>query len=152
MRNLVPRFGKRDVTSFMDLTYMDYLLTKKKVNLPRVIIRHMAYVINMPNHELPFGELLTRIFEAFSVPLNYKKGEYPKRLWEKYYDALSDEGPVEAPDVVILAAPEVPVVLTTPAVQQTMKRTPAGVDPSGPSGSMSDFDLVHLQDEFAKAP
>ncbi|GAB2266859.1 hypothetical protein Dimus_001847 [Dionaea muscipula] len=78
-RNLVPRFGKRDVTSFMDLTYMDYLLTKKKANFPRVIIRHMAYVINVSNHELPYGELLTRIFEAFSVPLNYKKGEDPKR-------------------------------------------------------------------------
>ncbi|GAB2299086.1 hypothetical protein Dimus_033157 [Dionaea muscipula] len=79
MKNLIPYFGKRDVTSFMDLTYMDYLLTKKKVNLPRVIIRHMAYVINVPNHELPYGEFLTRIFEAFSVPLNYKKGEDIKR-------------------------------------------------------------------------
>ncbi|GAB2268490.1 hypothetical protein Dimus_003447 [Dionaea muscipula] len=39
----------------------------------------MAYVINVPNHELPYGELLTRIFEAFNVPLNYKKGEDPKR-------------------------------------------------------------------------
>ncbi|GAB2278425.1 hypothetical protein Dimus_013109, partial [Dionaea muscipula] len=38
----------------------------------------MAYVINVPNHEMPYGELLTRIFEAFHVPLNYKKGEDPK--------------------------------------------------------------------------
>ncbi|GAB2273104.1 hypothetical protein Dimus_007911, partial [Dionaea muscipula] len=30
MKNLVPHFGKMDVTSFMDLIYMDYLLTKKK--------------------------------------------------------------------------------------------------------------------------
>ncbi|GAB2273020.1 hypothetical protein Dimus_007832 [Dionaea muscipula] len=79
MKNLVPRFGKKDVTSFMDLTYMEYLLTRRKINLPRVIIRHMAYVINVPNHELPYGELLTRIFEAFHVPLNHKKGEDPKR-------------------------------------------------------------------------
>ncbi|GAB2281934.1 hypothetical protein Dimus_016495 [Dionaea muscipula] len=71
--NLVPRFGKRDVTSFMDLAYMDYLLTKKKVNLPRVIIRHMSYVINVPNHELSYGELLTIIFEAFSVPIKERK-------------------------------------------------------------------------------
>ncbi|GAB2276094.1 hypothetical protein Dimus_010834 [Dionaea muscipula] len=84
MKNLVPRFGKRDVTGFMDLTYMDYLLTKKKVNLPRVIIRHMAYVIKVPNHELPYSELLTRIFEAFNVPLNHKKGEDPKRY--DYFD------------------------------------------------------------------
>ncbi|GAB2283995.1 hypothetical protein Dimus_018476 [Dionaea muscipula] len=79
MKNLVPRFGKRDITSFMDLTYMDYLLLRREINLPRVIIRHMAYVINVPNHELPYGELLTRIFEAFHMPLNYKKGEDPKR-------------------------------------------------------------------------
>ncbi|GAB2284034.1 hypothetical protein Dimus_018516 [Dionaea muscipula] len=78
MKNLVPRFGKRDITSFMDLTYMDYLLSRRKINLPRVIIRHMTYVINVPNHELPYGELLTRIFEAFHVPLNYMKGEDPK--------------------------------------------------------------------------
>ncbi|GAB2273202.1 hypothetical protein Dimus_008005 [Dionaea muscipula] len=27
MKNVVPRFGKRDTTSFMDLTYMDHLMT-----------------------------------------------------------------------------------------------------------------------------
>ncbi|GAB2294781.1 hypothetical protein Dimus_028974 [Dionaea muscipula] len=70
---------------------------------------------------------------------------------EKFYDALSDEGPVEVPDVVVPAAPEVPVMLTTPAIQQTMKRTSTGVDPSGPSGSMLDFDLFHLEAEFARA-
>ncbi|GAB2285720.1 hypothetical protein Dimus_020158 [Dionaea muscipula] len=79
MKNLVPRFGKRDITSFMDLAYMGYLLSRRKINLPRVIIRHMEYMINVPNHELPYGELLTRIFEAFHVPLNSKKGEDPKR-------------------------------------------------------------------------
>ncbi|GAB2266134.1 hypothetical protein Dimus_001156, partial [Dionaea muscipula] len=30
MKNLVPRFGKRDITSFMDLTYMDYLLSRRE--------------------------------------------------------------------------------------------------------------------------
>ncbi|GAB2297766.1 hypothetical protein Dimus_031852, partial [Dionaea muscipula] len=78
MKNLVPRFGKRDITSIMDLTYMDYLLSRRKIDLPRVIIRHMSYVINVPNHELPYGELLSRIYEAFHVPLNCKKGEDPK--------------------------------------------------------------------------
>ncbi|GAB2278801.1 hypothetical protein Dimus_013475 [Dionaea muscipula] len=39
----------------------------------------MAYVINVPNHELPYREILTRIFKAFHVPLNYKKGKDPKR-------------------------------------------------------------------------
>ncbi|GAB2273461.1 hypothetical protein Dimus_008253 [Dionaea muscipula] len=219
MKNLVPHFGKRYVTSFMDLTYMDYLLIKKKVSLPIVIIRHMAYVINVSNYELPYGELLTRIFEAFSVPLNHKKGEDPKRydffeetflnmsqlkredgVWwlglganrrrdddeapaenvenvemnegeavqqdfdwvqveedaelqgknklRKKLRKVKIQGPVEAPDVVVPAAPEVSVVLTTPVVQQAMKRTSTGVDPSGTSGSTLDFDLLHLQAEF----
>ncbi|GAB2278586.1 hypothetical protein Dimus_013264 [Dionaea muscipula] len=59
----------------MDLTYMDYLITRKLVNLPRVIKRHMGYVINTPRHELPYGQLLTRIFHAFDVPLNDKEDE-----------------------------------------------------------------------------
>ncbi|GAB2302034.1 hypothetical protein Dimus_036059, partial [Dionaea muscipula] len=44
MKNVVPRFGKRDTTNFIDLTYMDHLLTGRKVNLSRVMLRHMAYV------------------------------------------------------------------------------------------------------------
>ncbi|GAB2303251.1 hypothetical protein Dimus_037246 [Dionaea muscipula] len=202
---------------------------------PSIDVRHMAYVISVPHHELPYRELITRILNTFDVPLDDKEGEEPKRydffketfltmsqsqrengVWwldlganrrrddyeapaenvenvemdeeeaaqqdfyrvqveeevefqgeeqtekeaekgensgfgEKFFDALSDEGPVEAPDVVVPTAPEVSVVLTTPTVQQTTKRTSTGVNPSGPSGSMLDFDLIHLQDEFAGA-
>ncbi|GAB2289924.1 hypothetical protein Dimus_024223 [Dionaea muscipula] len=46
MKNVVPRFGKRDTTSFMDLTYMDHLVSGRKINFPRVMMRHMAYVIS----------------------------------------------------------------------------------------------------------
>ncbi|GAB2276611.1 hypothetical protein Dimus_011329 [Dionaea muscipula] len=35
MKNVALRFGKRDSTSFMDLTYMDHLFTRRLVNLPR---------------------------------------------------------------------------------------------------------------------
>ncbi|GAB2292807.1 hypothetical protein Dimus_027041 [Dionaea muscipula] len=68
----------------MDPTYMDYLLTRKLVNLPRVIIRHMAYIINVPHHEFPYGELLTRVFEAFEVSLDDKEGEEPVKT--NHYD------------------------------------------------------------------
>ncbi|GAB2281686.1 hypothetical protein Dimus_016257 [Dionaea muscipula] len=53
MKNIVPGFGKRDTSSFMDLTYMDHLMTRRSVNLPRVMMRHMSYVISMKDHELP---------------------------------------------------------------------------------------------------
>ncbi|GAB2292626.1 hypothetical protein Dimus_026863 [Dionaea muscipula] len=79
MKNVVPRFGKRDTSSFMDLTYMDHLMTRRLVNLPRVMMRHMSYVISMKNHELPYGDWLTMVFEEFGVPLVDKKGEEQKR-------------------------------------------------------------------------
>ncbi|GAB2288660.1 hypothetical protein Dimus_022980 [Dionaea muscipula] len=79
MKIMVPRFGKRDTTSFMDLTYMDHLVSGRKINLPRVMMRHMAYVISVKDHELPYGDWMTMVFEAFGVPLVDKKGEEPKR-------------------------------------------------------------------------
>ncbi|GAB2302830.1 hypothetical protein Dimus_036825, partial [Dionaea muscipula] len=82
---LVPRFGKRDTSSFIDLTYMDHLMSRRLVNLPRVMIRHMSYVISMKDHELPYGDWLTMAFQAFGVPLVDKKGEEPKR-----YDFFED--------------------------------------------------------------
>ncbi|GAB2299549.1 hypothetical protein Dimus_033614, partial [Dionaea muscipula] len=79
MKNVVPRFGKRDTSSFMDLTYMDHLMARRLVNPPRVMMRHMSYVIFMKDHELLYGDWLTIVFEAFRVPLVDKKGEEPKR-------------------------------------------------------------------------
>ncbi|GAB2266677.1 hypothetical protein Dimus_001672 [Dionaea muscipula] len=79
MKNVVLRFRKRDTSSFMDLTYMDHLMSRRLVNLPRVMMRHMSYVISMKDHELPYGDWLTMVFEEFGVPLVDKKGEEPKR-------------------------------------------------------------------------
>ncbi|GAB2272756.1 hypothetical protein Dimus_007575 [Dionaea muscipula] len=78
MKNVAPRFGKRDTTNFMDLTYMDHLLTRRLVNLPRVMLKHMTYVISVENHELSYGDWLIMVFEAFYVPLVDKLGEEPK--------------------------------------------------------------------------
>ncbi|GAB2283855.1 hypothetical protein Dimus_018341 [Dionaea muscipula] len=85
MKNVIPRFGKRDTSSFMDLTYMDHLMARRLVNLPRVMMRHMSYVISMKDHELPYEDWLTMVFEAFGVPLVVKKGEEPKK-----YDFFED--------------------------------------------------------------
>ncbi|GAB2279129.1 hypothetical protein Dimus_013784 [Dionaea muscipula] len=73
------KFGKRDTTSYIDLIYMDQLTSRRLVNLPRVMMRHMSYVISMKDHELPYGDWLTRVFKAFDVPLIDKQGEEPKR-------------------------------------------------------------------------
>ncbi|GAB2271508.1 hypothetical protein Dimus_006344 [Dionaea muscipula] len=58
---------------------------QEKDKSPRVMIRHMSYVISMKDHELPYGDWLTLVFEAFGVPLVIKKGEEPKK-----YDFFED--------------------------------------------------------------
>ncbi|GAB2302968.1 hypothetical protein Dimus_036962, partial [Dionaea muscipula] len=45
----------------------------------------MAYVISVKEHELPYGDWMTMIFDAFDVPLVDKQGEEPKR-----YDYLEE--------------------------------------------------------------
>ncbi|GAB2302373.1 hypothetical protein Dimus_036387, partial [Dionaea muscipula] len=77
--NVVPRFGKRDTSRFMNLTYMDHLMTRTLVSLPKVMMRHMSYVISMKDHELSYGDWLTMVFEEFGVSLVDKKGAEPKR-------------------------------------------------------------------------
>ncbi|GAB2276159.1 hypothetical protein Dimus_010895 [Dionaea muscipula] len=52
---------------------------KRRINLPRVMMRHMTYVISVKDHELPYGDWMTMVFEAFGVPLVNKKVEEPKR-------------------------------------------------------------------------
>ncbi|GAB2284301.1 hypothetical protein Dimus_018762 [Dionaea muscipula] len=36
----------------MDLGYMDHLAARRLVNLPRVMMRHISYVISIKDHEL----------------------------------------------------------------------------------------------------
>ncbi|GAB2294869.1 hypothetical protein Dimus_029062 [Dionaea muscipula] len=59
----------------------------KYLNLPRLMIKHIAYVISVPHQELPYGELLTRVFDAFKVPLDDKEGDEPVRtdFYEKTF-------------------------------------------------------------------
>ncbi|GAB2266198.1 hypothetical protein Dimus_001222, partial [Dionaea muscipula] len=60
-----------------------------------------------------------------------------------------DDVDVQVPNMAA-PAPTVPETPVQPSVQQK-KKTDTGVDPLGPSGSMLDFDLLHLQAEFARA-
>ncbi|GAB2296529.1 hypothetical protein Dimus_030641, partial [Dionaea muscipula] len=57
MKNVIPRFGKRDTSSFLDLTYMDHIMARRLVNRPRVMRRHMSYVISMKDHESLYARL-----------------------------------------------------------------------------------------------
>ncbi|GAB2275999.1 hypothetical protein Dimus_010742, partial [Dionaea muscipula] len=65
MKNMVPHFGKRDTISYMDLIYMDH--------------KEVGESAQVKDHELPYGDWMTMVFEAFRVPLVNKKGEEPKK-------------------------------------------------------------------------
>ncbi|GAB2278605.1 hypothetical protein Dimus_013283 [Dionaea muscipula] len=95
MKNIVPRFGKRDITSFMDLTYMDHLVNRRRINALRVMMRHMAYVISVKDHELPYGDWMTMVFEAFGVPLVNKKGSGENRRRDDAVDVPEGEAEEE---------------------------------------------------------
>ncbi|GAB2266456.1 hypothetical protein Dimus_001464 [Dionaea muscipula] len=187
MKNVVPRFGKRDTISYMDLIYMDHLIARRFVNLPRVMIRHMSYVISVKDHELPYGDWLTMVFEEFGVPLVDKKGEEPKRRRDNEIEALAEEVhkeeevqtadfdweamideavvqgesgsddqffdtqvDVEEPVTKSLVAPAFPAS-PGDSTNQQKEQTPAGVDPSGPSGHIPESVMIKLQAEFERA-
>ncbi|GAB2265919.1 hypothetical protein Dimus_000950 [Dionaea muscipula] len=201
--NVVPRFGKRDTTSFMDLTYMDHILTRRLVNLPRVMLRHMAYVISVENHELPYGDWLTMVFEAFNIggirrddeeeevnneaPAenmeNEKVNEEEEVQQDFDWEAVIDEVEIENQEAKIQGkqfvdkeaevegsgsgekffdvvdeersdeAPAVPAFPASPADSLTTQKakTAAGVDPSGPVGSIPNSDFQRLQAELKRA-
>ncbi|GAB2279139.1 hypothetical protein Dimus_013794 [Dionaea muscipula] len=44
------------------------------------MMRHMSYVISVKDHELPYGDWLTMVFEAFGVPLVETIGEEMRKL------------------------------------------------------------------------
>ncbi|GAB2274040.1 hypothetical protein Dimus_008809 [Dionaea muscipula] len=66
MKNVIPRFGKRDTSKLHGFDIYGSLNGKE-------------------DHELPYGDWLALVFEAFGVPLVIKKGEDPKK-----YDFFED--------------------------------------------------------------
>ncbi|GAB2288102.1 hypothetical protein Dimus_022446 [Dionaea muscipula] len=126
MKNVVPRFRKRDTTSYIDLIYMDHIVSRRLVNLPRVMMRHMSYVISVKDHELPLC------------------GENRRRDDEKV-------APAEAEAVA--EAPAVPAFPASPGDLTNQQKEPEalGVDPSGLSGHIPDYVMSKLQADFERA-
>ncbi|GAB2273719.1 hypothetical protein Dimus_008499 [Dionaea muscipula] len=118
--------------------------------------RFIHFLVMKNDHELPYGDWLTLIFEAFGVPSVIKKGEEPKKydffedtfltMWgigvgEKFYDVEEEaQGSPELPD-------EIPAEATPSSAQQKDKDI-AGVDPSGLTGREAEF--LKFQAEFER--
>ncbi|GAB2298042.1 hypothetical protein Dimus_032120, partial [Dionaea muscipula] len=154
MKNVVPRFGKRDTSSFLDLTYMDHLMSRRLVNLPRVMIRHMSYVISMKDHELPYGDWLTMAPEEEAE--EEEEGNKAEFDLETVIDEATVEGESGSDDQFYDAQVEVeepgtetPAATTRGSAQQKEQES-SGVDPSCPTGRIPEAVMTKLQAEFER--
>ena len=67
--NVVPKHGHYGQVSTMDNFVIYRSATMDPLNLNYIILREMAYIRNHKNRSLPYGALLTKIFEYFGVSL-----------------------------------------------------------------------------------
>jgi len=70
IKNIIPRGQGRNMADAMDQCFIDLIDREEQINLPAIMIRHIARIANTSReHYLGHGFLLTRIFEHFGVKL-----------------------------------------------------------------------------------
>ncbi|GAB2272533.1 hypothetical protein Dimus_007356 [Dionaea muscipula] len=140
----------------MDLTYMDHLMARRLVNLPRVMMRHMSYVISMKDHELPY-----EIGSLWFLRHSRRRGRKRRRKsigfdWEAVIDEVAIEGESGSGEKFYDAedenqgSPEVQEEIPKKCsiFTQEEDKEPSGVDPSGPTGREAEF--LKFQAEFER--
>lgn len=70
------------MTSFLNLTLMELLDTKVRIDLPRLILNHMQRVLleEVNRHALPYQFWLTPIFEDFGVSVQMWSSQTTKDI------------------------------------------------------------------------
>ena len=68
---ILPRGHQRHIASIRDMGLMNALECKERIDWSTLIIKHLARIVDpkLGSHQLAFGNLLTRVFDAFEVPL-----------------------------------------------------------------------------------
>ena len=62
---VLPRMGNTNVMTEVDQMVMFYLMTRRKINLVRLILDYMLFAIDEERRShaaMPYGMLLTRVF------------------------------------------------------------------------------------------
>ncbi|KAG5604914.1 hypothetical protein H5410_026406 [Solanum commersonii] len=70
-KGVLPRGHRRHIASFRDMGIANALERKEPIDWPSLMIKHIARISDpqLGSHQLAFGNLLTRVFTAFGVPL-----------------------------------------------------------------------------------
>ena len=75
IKNVIPRGQGCNLADAMDQCFIDVMDREEQINLPAIMIRHIARIANTTReHDLRYGFLLTRVFEHFGVALKKKIG------------------------------------------------------------------------------
>ena len=75
IKNVIPRGQGRNLADAMDQCLIDLMDREEPINLPALMIRHIARIANASReHDLGYGFLLTMVFEHFGVKLTKKVG------------------------------------------------------------------------------
>ena len=75
IKNVIPRDQGRNLADAMDQCLLDLMDREEQINLPAIMIRHIARIANTSReHDVGYGFLLTCVFEHFGVELKKKMG------------------------------------------------------------------------------
>ena len=75
IKNVILRGQGRNLADVMDQCFIDLMDQKEQINLPAIMIRHIARIINTTReHDLGYDFLLTHVFEHFGVDVKKKLG------------------------------------------------------------------------------
>jgi len=68
IKNIIPRRQGRNLANAMDQCFIDLLDREEKINLPAIMVRHIARIANTTReHDLGYGFLLTLVFEGVAL-------------------------------------------------------------------------------------
>ena len=75
IKNVIPQGQGRNLADAMDQCFIDLMDQEEQINLPAIMIRHIARIVNTASeHDLGYGFLLTLVFEHFGVELKKNVG------------------------------------------------------------------------------
>jgi len=75
IKNVIPRGQGRNQADAMDQCFVDLMDRGELLNLPAIMIRHIARIATTTRrHDLGYGFLLTMVLEHFRVELQNKVG------------------------------------------------------------------------------
>ncbi|CAL1370380.1 unnamed protein product [Linum trigynum] len=84
--NILPEGGHWETVTYFDMELLTSLLLDEKVNLPYLIFNDMLTAAESSNRNLPYGMILTLLFEHFNVDLS---GEVGLRISRQEFYTIS---------------------------------------------------------------